>query len=365
MILELANGGDLARAMKPYRRRGFPAARAPALLRGVSAGLKYLHEEAHMVHCDVRMENIVLGGIMGNTPKLCDFDVAHAIGEMVSRRYASCHRIERTNDGDGGGGGGGGGAGGDVGGDVGGSDDGDGDGGEKVGGEAATAVTSSGQVIGRSRMYCTPPEFLPSKSELEFAARVPLANSGGPSEYAATPQQDVWGFGLVVFELVSGLKPWEGALPSDARYFAYKRWRRFMMTADGQMAGQKGNGMLSFFSSEATDDAILAPWSLHGDLISSIFAMSLETKPKKRKSMAEIEAKIGSNGDDALAAELALFQASWAEWIHYHGISGKYDPDASIHVGEDPSFVEGEWLERWIRFAAEDVPAALQQCAIA
>ena len=138
-----------------------------------------------------------------------------------------------------------------------------------------------------------------------------------------------------------------------------------MMTADGQMAGQKGNGMLSFFSSEVTDDAILAPWSLHGDLISSIFAMTLETKPKKRKSMAEIEAKIGSNGDDALAAELALFQASWAEWIHYHGISGKYDPDASIHVGEDPSFVEGEWLERWIRFAAEDVPAALQQCAIA
>jgi serine/threonine protein kinase len=67
-------------ALQPYTRVGFPAARGQEILLGIAEGLHYLHNNQHMIHGDVKPENILLTS--ADVPKLCDFDAALPIGSI-------------------------------------------------------------------------------------------------------------------------------------------------------------------------------------------------------------------------------------------------------------------------------------------
>ena len=51
--------------------------------------------------------------------------------------------------------------------------------------------------------------------------------------------------------------------------------------------------------------------------------------------------------------------------MHYHGTGGKRDPNALPDEEVEPGFFQGDVVERWIKFAAEDLPAFYKQCVIA
>ena len=162
-------------------------------------------------------------------------------------------------------------------------------------------------------------------------------------------------------------------MSTDDKYFAYKRWRRYV--TDGRITGKQyekfvanptyqkvchpdSNIAYHFTGAEA----ILAPWSLYGEGVAGCMAATMQPNPANRKTMAEVAALLQA---DTLVEEIATFQPDWVEWVHYHGTTGKRDPEALIHMDEEPGFFEGDTMERWIKFAAEDVPALYKQCVIA
>ena len=116
---------------------------------------------------------------------------------------------------------------------------------------------------------CKPPERLPSNAELE--ARLlggPAASNSALPTYTAAPSQDVWAFGLLAFEVLSGMKPWEVAVRTDEKYFAYIRWRRYI--TDGRIIGKRHAN--DFTGAEA----VLAPWSLYGDSVAACMAATMQ-----------------------------------------------------------------------------------------
>uniref|UniRef100_A0A8R7VJ11 non-specific serine/threonine protein kinase n=1 Tax=Triticum urartu TaxID=4572 RepID=A0A8R7VJ11_TRIUA len=53
------------------------------IIKGICNGLHFLHEECHMVHLDLKPQNILLNSTM--MPKIADFGLSRIFGELESR----------------------------------------------------------------------------------------------------------------------------------------------------------------------------------------------------------------------------------------------------------------------------------------
>ncbi|KAM3224039.1 hypothetical protein ACQJBY_057431 [Aegilops geniculata] len=53
------------------------------IIRGICAGLHYLHEECHLVHLDLKPQNILMDAIM--MPKIADFGLSRIFGVEQTR----------------------------------------------------------------------------------------------------------------------------------------------------------------------------------------------------------------------------------------------------------------------------------------
>eukprot|EP00041_Stephanoeca_diplocostata_P008298 m.121090 g.121090 ORF g.121090 m.121090 type:complete len:333 (-) comp17264_c0_seq1:239-1237(-) len=89
--MELSKG-DLFETIVPGR--GLPATRMISVLRDICNGLRYLHEEARLVHLDVKAENILV--TKDGTAKLADFDTCVPVGsiQQTPRGTADFHPPE-------------------------------------------------------------------------------------------------------------------------------------------------------------------------------------------------------------------------------------------------------------------------------
>lgn len=74
IVLELCRGGELFGLIE--RNGALIEADARLIFRGVLSGLAHLHAQG-IAHRDLKLENIMLGGALNATPKICDLGLAH------------------------------------------------------------------------------------------------------------------------------------------------------------------------------------------------------------------------------------------------------------------------------------------------
>lgn len=74
LVMELCAGGELY--AKVDEGGALPEADAWRYFRGIAAGLVHIHQRG-IAHRDLKLENVLLGGPQLDTPKICDFGLAH------------------------------------------------------------------------------------------------------------------------------------------------------------------------------------------------------------------------------------------------------------------------------------------------
>ena len=74
LVLELCSGGELY--AKVDHNGALPEVDAWRYFCGILNGVRHLHTQG-VAHRDIKLENILLGGPMSETPKVCDFGLAH------------------------------------------------------------------------------------------------------------------------------------------------------------------------------------------------------------------------------------------------------------------------------------------------
>ena len=88
LVLELCNGDNLFKLL--LREGALSEERVRPLFRGILAGLRYLHAKG-VVHRDLKLENIVLGGSEGTAPMIVDFGLAHVYRpDMPEEKLTKC-----------------------------------------------------------------------------------------------------------------------------------------------------------------------------------------------------------------------------------------------------------------------------------
>ena len=88
LLLGLAPHGDLLTLLQGHANTGVPGPQAAAIVRGVLAGLEYLHSTVGLMHGDIKPENTLLAEGAGEggrpwRPVLADFDAAVELGTRL------------------------------------------------------------------------------------------------------------------------------------------------------------------------------------------------------------------------------------------------------------------------------------------
>ena len=90
MVIELGEGGSLKRAYEVIKRKGFDMEVFTAnVVAQVAAGLDYLYSVRHIVHRDIKQDNIVLSKDFSRV-MIIDFGLAEYVQNERSQKYVPC-----------------------------------------------------------------------------------------------------------------------------------------------------------------------------------------------------------------------------------------------------------------------------------